>query len=110
MKRTVCTVVSVLLVIAAVLSMSACGDELLGTWTSMTGDSGTTVTFKSSGAVILAVGDFSLHGSYTAENGVIIMNLTDSQGDKYQMSMNYYIDDEKLYLENENGDIETFSK
>lgn len=101
---------SVLLVVAAVLSMSGCGNELLGTWTSITGDSGTTVTFKSSGSVILSVGGFSLSGSYTAENGVIIMNLTDSQGDKYQMSMNYYIDEKKLYLENENGDIETFSK
>lgn len=110
MKKAVLTVVSVLLVAAAVLSMAGCGNELLGTWSSITGDAGTTVTFKSSGAVVLTVGDFSLGGSYTAENGVIIMNLTDAQGDKYQMAMNYYIDENKLYLENENGDIETFSK
>lgn len=101
---------SVLLVIAAVSSMSACGDELLGTWTSITGDSGTSISFKNSGAVSVSLGGFSMSGNYTAENGVIIMNLSDPSGDKYQIVMNYYIDGEKLYLENENGDIETFSK
>lgn len=110
MKKNICTVISLLLVAAAVLSLSACGDELLGTWTSVTGDAGTRITFKNSGSVILSLGGFSIAGNYTVQNGVMILNLTDPQGDKYQMTMNYYIDGNKLYLENENGDIETFSK
>ncbi len=114
LKRFLHTAVSILLIAVFLFTLSACGAkgtrQLYGTWHSITSDSGTSVTFKSSGAVILSVGNFSLSGKYTAENGVIIMNLTDDEGDMYQMTMNYYIDDKKLYLENENGDIETFSK
>ncbi len=114
MKKTLCTAVSVLLIAVCLFTLSACGAkgtrELYGTWHSITSDSGTSVTFKSSGTVILTVGTFSVSGRYSAENGVIIMNLSDDEGDMYQITMNYYIDEKKLYLENENGDIETFSK
>ncbi len=110
MKKILHTAVSVLLIAVCLFTLTACGNELIGTWTSITGTAGTTVTFKNSGAVTLSAGGFELSGNYTAENGVIIMNLSDPQGDKYQMTMNYYIDGKKLYLENENGEIETFSK
>ncbi len=115
MNRTVRTAVALLMIAVCIFSLSACGNnaknrELYGTWNSVSGDSGTAVTFKSSGAVNLSVGTFSISGKYTAENGTIIMNLTDSGGDMYQITMNYYIDGKKLYLENENGDVETFSK
>ncbi len=114
MKKTLCTAVSVLLIAVCLFTLSACGAkssrELYGTWNSITSDSGTSVTFKSSGAVILSVGNYSISGQYSVDGGVIIMNLTDDEGDMYQMTMNYYIDEKKLYLENENGDIETFSK
>ena len=102
--------VSVILVAAMMLTLSACGNELAGTWHSITSESGITITFENSGAVRITLGDFRMTGRYTSENGAIIMNLTDPQGDEYQFSMNYYIDGKKLYLENENGDIETFSK
>ncbi len=110
MKKTVCTAVCIILTVAAVFSLSACGDDLLGTWTSVTGSTGATVTFKSSGYVSLSVEGYEISGNYTAENGVIVMNLEDGQGDKFQLKMSYYIDEKKLYLENENGDVEVFSK
>ena len=110
------TAVSALLLCAMLLMllvpMSGCGSSLSGTWTSTSSEKGTTITFRSSGAVTIKQGEFKLNGNFTTDEttGALTINVSDDAAEMYQFSMAYYIDGKKLYLKNADGKTEVFTK
>lgn len=115
MKKLHTAVSAVLLcamLIMLLVPMTGCGSSLNGTWTSTSSEKGTSLTFRSSGAVTIKQGEFKLNGTFTAEEetGALTINVTDEAEEMYQFTMTYYIDGKKLYLKNSDGKTEIFTK
>jgi hypothetical protein len=101
------------LLLSALLLLSACGHELLGTWKSVSSEQRTSLTFKSSGAVILEQSDFALEGTYTVKENEVTMLFTEPNGDISRVVANYSISGKKLFLElssNASRPVEVFTK
>lgn len=110
MKKTAARITCAIAALLLLLLLTACETELIGTWKSVTDPDRTAVSFKASGKVIMDSGDFEVEGTYSVKENVITMILTDPEGDQYQLVAKYAISGKKLFLENENGQVEAFTK
>lgn len=92
------------------LILCSCGSELDGTWTSQA-DSQTKIYFSGS-KVRVTYGNFKISGTYDEDdNGNISLNLTDENGNKYKITAEVTVSNEKtLTLKNTDGKMEVFKK
>lgn len=98
------------LIIVCIFTLTACGSEIDGTWISATSESRTALTFKSNGSVTLEQDGYIVKGEFTAKDGKLTMRLIDQQGDAYVINAEYALSGKKLFIENENGQVEAFTK
>ena len=99
--------VVVAMAVLAVL-LAGCSSDLTGKWTSDSG-SGSQISFSSTGRVVMASnGAEVLSGTYTTDNGRLVMTLTDANGDVHIIEATYKIEGKKLFLTNGKGLTEVF--
>ena len=96
--------------VAVMLMLCACGSDLDGTWTSQA-DSKTKITFSGE-KVTVSYGGFKTGGTYeSGDDGNIVLTRTDKKGNKYKITAELSMSDEKtLVLKNTDGEMEVFKK
>lgn len=111
MKSIIKRAAAIVLAAAAVMLMlCSCGSDLDGTWTSQA-NSKTKITF-SGDKVNVSYDKFKTSGTYESnDDGNIVITLTDKTGNKYKITAELIMSDEKtLTLKNADGEMEVFKK
>lgn len=99
---------AVTLVVILVLSLVGCGsDGLTGKWRS-TSEKKTQLAFSSTGRVTMSADGIELAGQYSVSGDKLEMALNAPDGELYVIDAIYRVEDRKLYLQNEKGQIEVF--
>ena len=95
--------------IAALLLLTACGSGISGKWHS-TSEKGTQLAFSSTGRVTMSAEGIELTGVYSEEGDRLVMQLDAPDGESYTISATYWIEDKKLYMQNDKGQTEIFER
>lgn len=97
-------------ILLSIVILCSCGSDLDGTWTSQA-DSQTKIYF-SGNKVRVTYGSFKISGTYEADDdGNVTLNLTDENGNKYKITAEVSVSNEKtLTLKNTDGQMEVFKK
>ena len=110
-RRLSLFVISVSVGLALLITLSACGSELNGTWTSIEDED---THIKISGEkVIITYDEFRIDGTYELDDdGNIIFHLTDRNGNKYKIVAKLSINQKNktITLTNPKGESEVFEK
>ncbi len=112
MKSKTRKIALLLMNLLAVLALlCSCGSELDGTWTSRA-DKKTKIKF-SGDKVKVSYGSFKLNGTYEEDeedNSVIILNLTDDDGNLYRITAVIALEEDTLTMTNSRGSTEVFER
>lgn len=104
-------IVTAATVLLLLMSLSSCGSELDGTWTSCEDED---TRIKISGEKVkITYDDFRIDGTYELdEEGNIIFHLTDNNGNKYKIAAKLSTDQKNktITLTNPKGESEVFEK
>lgn len=89
----------------------ACAEnsDLAGKWTS-TSETGTYLSFSSTGKVIMSGDGVTLSGTYTADGTTLKMKLNAPNDTVLDITAQYKVEENKLSLTNELGYVEVFMK
>ena len=96
------------IVLAVVLLLAACGDDLEGTWETTTTELGMTITetYKfDDGKYTLTLGGLSAEGTYKTDGDKLIMTSTGES-----ITLTYKVTGKTLTITYLNGDTITFTK
>lgn len=107
MKR-IAMIVAVVLVIAVVASLVACGEKspVIGTWNSNDAE-GASIVFKEDGTGSMGSSDFALTFSYTEKDKKLELTRV---GEKEKIVFEYTINGDQLSLKSEDGSTLTYTK
>lgn len=109
MRKLGLFILSIVLTLGILLTLTGCGSDLSGKWTSTSG-SGAQLAFSSTGKVVMSSEGVELNGTYTSEESTVVMTLKSASDDVYIIEASYYIEGSKLYLTNDKGYTEVFAR
>lgn len=110
-RRIVLFAISAAVCFMLLMSLSACGSELDGKWTSCE-DEDTHIKFSGE-KVRITYDEFRIDGTYELEDdGNIVFHLTDKNGNKYKIIAKLSTDkkNKNITLTNPKGESEVFEK